>query len=381
MQIHPTGFMAQFRHDCDVALPMLIIERTMMSRYFTLIGSVVAVVLLAGCAAVQVREDGPATAQKRTTGFMGLGTKDDVEVSYAPAFKGVTRVVIGGFKVGFNDSKKFSQTSSGILSPATTATALVDLEGIDSSVQQQITDKVYEEFVSYLKQKGFEVVPREQFTSTPEYRAMTQSEFPFKVDQSGIFSSYGVGYYYSPTQIGNKQIFFPGENDADFFSTFGGTSSMQVSDKFSQDTDIRVLGVSLMLDFAGASEGAMFSSTRLEVGQLMSVDKGQIIISRADKGIRTAQTGTVTLGQPVISDKPFAKITNMTSDGDVAMQATANAFVGLLQGGLMGAVSQQASQTREFVYDADPAAYTEAAQEALDKANDMLIDKMAELRA
>lgn len=352
----------------------------MISRFIPHIGSLIALVLLAGCSAVQVRQDGTATAQKRTAGFMGLATKDNVEVSYAPAFKDVKRVVIGGFKVGFNDSKKFSEQSSGIYTPATTTTALVDLEGIPPSVQQEITDKIYEEFIKQLMEKGYEVIPREQFTQTQAYQALKPSDFPFKVDQSGMFSSYGVGYYYSPTPIGNKQIFFPGENDAEFFTGFGGTSSLQISDKFSQDTDIRVLAVSLMVDFAGASSGAMFSSTRLELGQLMSVDKGQILISRADKGIRTAQTGSLTLGQPTSSDKTFATITNITSDTDVAMQATTNALVGFFRGGLLGAASQQASQTREFRYDADPAAYTEAALDALTKANDLLIDKMAALR-
>ena len=353
----------------------------MISRCLPYIGSLVIVALLSGCAAVQVRQDGTATAEKRSGGFMGLVTKDDIEVSYAAAFNDVRKVVIGGFKVGFNESKKFSEQSSGVLTPATTTTALVKLAGIEPSVQQQITDKVYDDFVGFLKASGYEVVPREQFTNTPAYKNLTASDFPFKVDQSGIFSSYGVGHYYSPTQIGSKQVFFPGENDAEFFSGFAGASAMQVSDKFSQDTDIRVLGVSLMLDFAGASSGEMFSSTKLEIGQLMSVDSGQIIISRADKGIRTAQTGTLTLGQPVYSEKTFANITNITSDTDVAVQAAGNAVLGLLRGGLLGAVSQQASQTREFRYDAEPAAYTAAAQDALDKTASLLVEKMASLRS
>ena len=352
----------------------------MISRCSPYIGSLVTVVLLAGCSAIEVRQDGTATAETRKAGFMGLVTKDDIEVFYAPAFKDVRKVIIGGFKVGFNESKKFSEQTSGVLSPGTSTTALVQLAGISPVMQQQITDKVYENFVGFLKANGYEVVPHEQFTQTPDYKKLTTSDFPFKVDQSGIFSSYGVGYYYSPSQIGNKQLFFPGEHDGTLFGGFTGAGVLSAGDKFSQDTDIRVLGVSLMLDFAGASSGQMFSSAKLELGQLMSVDAGQVVISRADKGVRTAHIGTLKLGQPVYSDKTFATITNISTDTDVAVQATTNAVFGFLRGGLLGAVSQQANQVREFRYDANPDEYTTAAIDALDKTSGLFVEKMVSLR-
>ncbi len=337
---------------------------------------------LAGCSAIKTQEgDAPIAAQKRTTGFMGLATQDDVEVQLAKAFAGVDRVVIGGFKVGFNDSKRYDETRTGVFSGGSTTTALVKLAGIDDTVRQAITDQAYAQFVQMLEDKGYQVVPRSLLLQDPAYQKTTESDFPYKVDQSGLFSSYGVGHYYSPTDVGPRQAFFPGENDSQFFAGMGGQGAIDAADKFGAQNDVRVLAVSYMVDFAGAASGAYFSSTLLEVGQLMAVDTGQLVMSRNETGIRTATNAMLKLGQPIGSDVTFATIENVTTDGEVAAEVAANAVAGLFRGGLIGAFSQQASQTREFVFTADPALYTQAASDAIGQANTALVNKMAELRS
>ncbi|NYT24427.1 hypothetical protein H0A73_12525 [Alcaligenaceae bacterium] len=342
--------------------------------------SVVAV-FLAGCSSIQTKQgDSTMNTQQRSGGFMGLSTKDDVEVQLAQAFAGVNKVIIGGFKVGFNDSKRYEEKRGGALSRASVATALVKLQGIDQATRQAITDHLYAQFVQKLQDKGYQVLPREPLLAYPAYAKVTEAEFPYKVDQSGLFSSYGVGYYYSPTPIGKKQAFFPGENDPSFMAGFGGLGLLDAADRFGHENDVRVLGVAFMVDFAGASEGGYFSTTHLEIGQLMAVDRGSLVMSRNETGIRTATIAQLNLGQPVGSSIPFASIENVTTDGDVAAQAAANAVTGLLSGGILGAFTSQANQTREFVFNAEPAKYIEAAQDALGQASTRLVDTMAGLR-
>ncbi len=334
-----------------------------------------------GCATVGTQE-GVMTTETRKGGFMGLSTKDNVESQYDQAFKGVQQVVIGGFKVGFNQSKRYeNKRSGGLFQPDIRATGLVKLDGVDAQVQQQITDKFYEDFVALLAAKGYEVVSREIFTRTPEYETVKETDFPYTDDQSGLFSSYGVGTVFSPTQLGGKQPFFPGEIQASAFSGFSGMSLANALSKFATHSDARVVNVSFTVDFAGTSSGDFFSGKLLEVGQLMSVDKGVVGITSGNKGVYAHRTGQLTLGQPVGSEVQFATIENMTSATEAGLETTANVVAGLLSGGLTGAMARSQNQSREYVFHAEPDKYAEAALDALTKASHVMVDKMMELRA
>lgn len=59
--------------------------------------------LLSACAVTA--EQGVMEAQTRKGGVFGMSTNEQVVVDTDAAFKGVQKVIIGGFKVGFNDSK------------------------------------------------------------------------------------------------------------------------------------------------------------------------------------------------------------------------------------------------------------------------------------
>ena len=339
----------------------------------------VVVAAIGGCATVGTG-DGVMSTQTRTGGFMGLSTKDNVETEYEQAFKGVTKVLIGGFKVGFNQSKRYeNKRSGGLFRPDVRATGLVKLEGIDAEAQQRITDEFYAQFLALLAEKGYEVLPRETFTRVPEYSNVNETDFPYTDDQSGIFSSYGVGTIFSPTQLGGKQPFFPGEVDQGAFSGFSGMGLVNALSRFATHSDARVINVSFTVDFAGTSSGDFFSGKILEVGQLMSVDNAVLGITGGSTGVWAHRTGRLSLGQPVGSDIAFATVENVTSDTEAALETTANVVTGLLQGGLSGALRKSQNQTREYVFHAEREKYAEAARDALAKASKSMLEKMTQL--
>ncbi|KAA0890255.1 hypothetical protein [Pusillimonas sp. ANT_WB101] len=335
---------------------------------------VVPVVLafgLVGCSVTS--QDTVMTTEKRTGGFLGLSTKSDIDVDTPKAFAEVQKVVIGGFKVGFNQSKKLQKKAGGMFSGGMggNSTGLVKLDGVSPEVHQRIVNEAHEKFVQALIAQGYEVLPRETFTGNPAYAGTTEYDFPYKHDQSGLFSSYGVGTFYSPSQIGPKQPVFFGEIQG---VTGGlGTSNPGIAvAKFGEQTGAHVINVTYLLDFAGAGGHAGGSFSTLGVGQVMSVDAGLLGIGSGYMSTFGNKVGKLTLGQPIGSDIAFATIENTTSSAEVGLETALNVFTAVLGGGT--------NQTREFVFHADPDKYALAAIDALDKANAALVSKMAELR-
>lgn len=326
--------------------------------------------------------DGVVGAETRKGGFLGLSAKDAVEVRYAKGFAQVNKVVIGGFKVGFNDSKELERKRE-TMAYSTVTRGLVKLEGIDHATRQRVTDEMYEHLITLLQARGYQIVPRETFTGSPAYQGVKEFDFPYQEDNSGLFSSYGTGYFYSPAQIGPKQAFFTDERPDP--GAFAGFDSMGISNaafKFAEISDARVLNVSYIVDFAGAAgSDGFFSSTAMRVGQRMTVDSGILGISKGETGITTAQTGQLTLGQPVHSDQEFATIEDVTSEVEAGATMALNAATGYLRGGLFGAMSKSQNQTREYIFHATSDKYADAARAVLTQANTLMVDKMAELRS
>ncbi|MCX4190133.1 hypothetical protein [Methylophaga sp. OBS3] len=328
---------------------------------------------ISGCAVTS--QEGVMQTETRKGGLLGLSKNDAVEVTTPKAFAGKQTVVIGGFKVGFNDSKRLvNKASGGLLSRGTggASKGLVELQGVSPEVMQDITDKAYADFLSHLEKNGYTVVDRNTFVTHEAYKGTKEYEFPYKMDNSGFLSSYGTAMYYSPTDIGSKQPIFAGEIEGES-GGFAFANPVHAVSGYGESTGVSVIYVSYFVDFAGkgGSEG-MFSSS-LKVGQLLSVDKAMIGIASGQGGSFSNNMGTLALGQPVGSDIEFATIENTTSDVAVGLETTKNVVYTVT--GLGGT-----NQTREFVFSADPMKYSAASMDALVRTNNTLMDKMTSLR-
>ncbi|MFA5522399.1 MAG: hypothetical protein WCY98_11265 [Castellaniella sp.] len=339
-----------------------------------------AIAGLVGCASVGT-QDGVVSAKKRTGGFMGLATEADVKTQYDAAFKDVQQVVIGGFKVGFNESKELiDHRGGGLTGPSRTAVGQVKLEGVSDAVRQQITDAVYERFVALLQDNGYEVVPRSTFTSIPEYAKVKETEFPFVDDKSGLFSSYGVGTVYAPTAMGRHQPFFEGEQEPGMFTGFDLMGIVNASSNFARYSPARLMNVSFTIDFAAAADTRGFVKHALELGQALAVDSARLGITGGSTGVYAHRTGSITLGQPVASESEFATIEDATDEVSAGARLATSMVFGFLKGGLAGAAGSSQDQTREYIFHADEGKYAAATNEVLDKAMARMIETMVSLR-
>ncbi|MBV6274296.1 hypothetical protein KVP09_15485 [Alcaligenaceae bacterium CGII-47] len=347
-----------------------------MLRYLT---PLILVSFLTACSTINSNE-GVMKAETRKGGFMGLATKDNIEVEQAREFAGVNKVVIGGFKVGFNDSKKLQQKKSGMFQSSSSQTGLVKLDGVDQTTRQQITDDMYDNFVQTLTTSGYQVVSRDELTGSPLYKEVKEVDFPYEDDDSGMFSSYGVGYFYSPSQIGPKQPLFFGElKNPGMFGGFSGMGIMNIAGKFTEASGARIIYVSYIVDFAGATSGDFFSAP-LQIGQVMAVNSAILGIGKGGTGVQLAATGQLKLGQPVASEIEFAKIQDNTNELEAGAVMAVNVATGFLSGGLAGALRSSGNQTKEYVFIADQTKYADAARDALTKTNALLTEKLVQLR-
>ena len=244
-------------------------------------------------------EKGVMQTETRKSGFMGLSVNDTVEVTTPAAFAEKQQVVIGGFKVGFNDSKRLQNKAKGtFLSSASggKSTGLVKLEGVSTEAMQAITDKAYSDFVNQLKLQGYTVVDRGNFTGHTSYQKTKEYDFPYKDDNSGLLSSYGTMVYYSPREIGPKQPIFLGEIEG-VTGGFGFANPMNAVAAYGEETGIPVLNVTYLVDFAGAGGHESVWSSSLAVGQLLSVDRGVVGIGSGQGGTFSKKIGNMRLGQ------------------------------------------------------------------------------------
>jgi len=330
----------------------------------------VALFMLAGCS-VSSKQDGTVKAQTRKGGFLGLSERDAVEVDTAKAFAGRKQVVVGSFKVGFNVSKRMQQKAGSGFGGK--STGLVKLEGVSPSVMQKVTDQAYTDFLAELKAAGYTVVDRSRLTGSATWRKAKTYDFPYTSDQSGFLSEYGQATWYAPSALGKSQPVFMGEIQG-VTGGFGHDNANMAAGTFGKESGIPVVSAAYFVDFAGAEgHGGGFSATSsLKVGQLLAVDRGRLSMIAGHGGSFSTDVGYLDLGQPVASQRTYARIEETSTGVDKGVETAANVFSAVLGGGT--------NQTRKFVYHADATKYQAAAVEVLKKANDRFTNKMAELR-
>lgn len=319
-------------------------------------------------------KEGVMQAETRKSGFMGMSVNEAIEVNTPDAFAGKQQVVIGGFKVGFNDSKRLQNKAKGtFLSSASggKSTGLVKLEGVSAQVMQNITDKAYSDFVKQLQAQGYTVIERSNFTGHTGYQKTKEYDFPYKDDNSGLLSSYGTMVYYSPREIGQKQPIFSGEIEG-VTGGFGFANPMNAVALYGEETGIPVLNVVYLIDFAGAGGHESTMTSSLAVGQLLSVDRGLVGIGSGHGGTFSKKIGNMSLGQPIGSQIEFATIESESSELEKGLETGLNAVTALLGGGT--------NQSRKFVFNADPDKFEQASLDVLAKANDTFVSKMKSLR-
>jgi len=307
---------------------------------------------------------------EQRSGFMGLSVADDIKVEREGPFKGVQQVAVASFKVGFVhgkiESRKAGRGFGGMSS------AGIKLKGVAQENMQAITDAAYADFVSRMKQAGYEIVDRQTLKAQPDF-AKARPEASPQIKEASFFgdktemttlapSSHGDFYWFDGESIGNS---------GGFGFANASTAAMTQYGK----TGIKVLSVYYVIDFAGADGygGTFRTTSSVKVGQALTLAPGGgISIFGGDGRVVANHFSHIKLGQPLYAEEAFGEVVNTSSDAAVGVETGLNVVRALAGLGT--------SQRRDFEVQANAARYDALARDLLAQANGKLVERMASLR-
>jgi hypothetical protein len=339
-------------------------------RFSTILCASVAALALGACSVTSTNQ---AVAPQESTGVFGIKSAD-YAVETEKAFKGVNRVVIGSFKVGFLEEKRESRKAGGGLFGGGfggKSSAHVTLSGLTPELMQAITDAAYADFLKQLQAQGYTVEDRAQLLASADFAKANKQPSPLR-QESSFFGSDNTLTYVAPKEIENLYFFMAETPET---GGFGFSNPSVAAMGFADKNKLPVLSVTYLLDFVGSTGhgGAFTSTSSLEIGQSMHVPSGYgITLIGGQAGSFSTNNGSVKLGQPVHTTATFGEIEQETGEGMVAAETALNVVSALAGAGT--------NQHRQFAIKANPDQYQNAATGVLKDANKRLIDKMKSLQ-
>lgn len=314
--------------------------------------------------------DGVMSRSANKGGMLGMTKTADVQTE--GSFEDVQNVVVGSFKVGFAESGKQTNSAKGSFFGGSriggNATGKVQLEGVSDADKQEITNAAYADFMGKLKASGLNVVDRNSLVASDAYQKANKTTFPYMADESGLLSSFGKTNFYQPSALGNSGIVLMKDipSKSKNFGVLSGADSKMA--EFAQSNKTAVVSATYLLDFAAAGGHESMSSASMKVGQNLAVTQGALRFVKGGTSSFSNGTPTVTLGQPVESNKEFGTLVDETSTGGKVVEEAGNVLSMALGGG--------SSRSRTYTIKADPAKYKTQSLEVLSAANNALIAKV-----
>lgn len=345
-----------------------------MARRLMITALLTAALGLAGCAATG---GSGGSAPGTSTGFLGK-KRSDVEVDKGKAFADTKKVVIGGFKVGFVEHKKMkAKAGGGFLGSGFggKSMAKVTLTGVDEATRQAIVDAAYTDFVTGLREAGYEVIDRRVLLSSEAFSGAKAHMTPYETDDSTLAVGADATYYVPSEFAGKIRVFM-----SDALGTggaLGWSNPSSAASKFAAERDgtVRVLAVNYLIDFANSESygGTHTSTSSVSVYQGVSVkpDSGLGIIG-GHGGTFSSAIGTLRLGQAKYSTKSFGEVVDVTSSASKTTETVMNVASALLGGGT--------NVSRRYEVQADADRFAALSGSVLTEANAALLEQMAALR-
>ena len=186
-------------------------------------------------------------------GPTGQKVEGDFLIQHSDGFKGAKRVAISVFNVAFPDENSLTanmNTHNNIAVYHNSSTLHTALQGVDQATRQRIADAAYANFVTELKQAGYEVVERAELARlAPEYSTWTAVP---------NFSAGRYGVYVAPT--GRSVYFLQGDTAKRDVSGKKGQllSPFRVLDRpqaftrsayLAHDANLGIIAVTLVIDY------------------------------------------------------------------------------------------------------------------------------------
>jgi len=298
---------------------------------------------------------------------------DTLQVSNPSAFIGKSELALGSFKVTFVTFDKSSSTATASMASPDSGFAKMTLRarlaGVDDAVFQRLTDFAYQDFIEQLETNGFKVVDRSRLESAPSYEKLGVVSSPVKVvstmtaitggsRESATFSPSGLPLYH-------KREFGAAPRAVPF-----GIHAV------ADEAGVPVINAHYIVHFAYFQGSATSTSdlkiAKVTLGQTVRIEHGsQAELAVGHGGTFSNPNSNIIMTWGEASDMPYGTTSDATSDAQVAAN-TFSSVVGVFSGGSMSA--------REYLIQADPAKYSEAAKDVIGRANKLFVGRMGSLR-
>lgn len=208
--------------------------------------------------------------------------------------KGAKRIYIAGFEVHFqvyNEKEKYKQGGSmlggGMKGDAQTEVS-VGLEGLDEKTVQEITDKLYADYIAKLKGKGLTIISADEAGKTEKYSdymrmkggTISTAEIP------GVMTGTPTGFEYYIKGVNKKGKEKKGGFLGNPTFTYAGLSK-ELGDAIIGNVDITVLFVS----DKGAFQG---NGAKIKIKTNLRIVGSEAVVMTNDSSFKLKGSNTVT---------------------------------------------------------------------------------------
>ena len=246
------------------------------------------------------------------------------------------------------------------------ASMIVSLAGVDGDVMQQIANRAYQDYLTRLSDKGFDVVPFDEIKASEGYQKVNFVD--------GLYSKNMWGTAFAVVTPEGMPLFWePGNPMGNV-----GFGMGQAFNRMSTELNATVILPTLVINFAEmSSSGRSFFAHEAEVGAEMGITLNNMTSQHLRIGHPKVSTAIVFMGDTRLED-PVSIAGNfgqmVQGDGGYNDQA----LMGLLSRGMGTALSSSVRESR--VVQANPRAYQSLSLQALATGNQMFADALADAR-
>ncbi|MCC6926096.1 MAG: hypothetical protein IT549_09770 [Novosphingobium sp.] len=303
-------------------------------------------------------------------GTTELAAKSDpvpVKIEKPQAWQGVNQVVIGQFSVVFM-TKKVDYDGGGFLSTSDKAKATGYLTGLSEADYQKITDAVYADFLTQMKDHGVAVLDDAGMEADPYFAKVKPEKSGEKADIQLKKNDHGDGLTYWPSQLGrntNALLNFR-IMDRNMVNAYTGEYN------YAKTAKVPVLNVVYYIDFAkpaSTSGGGLLQSVKVTSGLALSQFGSQFALMGID-----GKLTRMLLQTPIEEGGDFATITETTSGLQKGMHVA-----NILGAGVFG--GKHGTMNTKFDYRVtDPASYAAKTLLVTSRGSDLFIRQMEGMR-
>lgn len=345
--------------------------------------------LMAGLLAAPVTtfaEETAAPVAATATDLASLVQTDNPEY-----LKGLKRVVISSFSVEIMTYLKAGDGGDlGNLISGKPNSVSVTLKGHDSASWQAVVDNYYKKLLKQFEAAGIEVVSAETLQDIPEYKTIigaastTPHEEDAKAGKGVYLGTAGVPMLIQSEQnVFRKSLFSKPVEDlymtkgSQFTSGFATAGVQDAEFALAKKLNAHVVKVRFtLLPTALTKNKGFWVGTSVESKASLSLPT---YVNRFIIYSPTGDQSKISVGTPVVSSKTVGEMVEVTSAGGKALRAAdtvGGIALGLLTGGIGGAIKAGANVAKDYEVTVDNAAFNDMLLEELGNVSDAFVKQL-----